>query len=291
MKRLLVILAATAMAACSQPSNNPTPHPDAGGGGDAGADAGSGGKLADSLPTWQSGQQIEVTNVVVTASNAPTTGAAKFYIQDPNGGPNTGVLVYRAKGSSNTDPLPNRGDVLHIVGTTDIYGGERELDCGASKAACTLQWQVLSSGATLPAADSKASGDLYDSLSNTASDSEQGSRVALNDGPWVVVNDNPPSQQIPTGDGGTFAGGFVVGPQSDSANTAKQVMVITPFYKTLKSGGCEPNDAGAYAKNGSVFSTLGGIYDVYSEYPDGGNKPIRAGNQISPGGCDEFSHN
>lgn len=261
--------------------------PDAAGGPDAGGpdasfpDAGptgwDGGVMAlqPFMLNWQLGQPISIYGVVVTASNhgsGSTNGF--FHVQDPGGGPNTGVLVFRSKGTSAL-VLPNRGDVVAVTGTMDDFQGQREV----SGTVTPLSWTVLQTnpsapgpGSPFPAAAVHQIADMDKDPSATGAENDLGGRVVLAN-PMTVVNLSPPELFVPTADGGFYTG-FEV---AESGTTTPSVLVGTRFKGDLLS--CWPSPP-------SAFSTLGG---VFMAMPRGDGGTAHGPHILYPAGCDEFA--
>jgi hypothetical protein len=286
MKRI-AILCLTLAAACGTTDNGSGSKKDAGTTPDGGGqDAGWTVKpLGPYLSAWTVGQAVSVSGVVVTASNNVTPDKSGYFvIQDPAGGPNTGVLVYRKKNTVQ-DPLPHRGDVVSVAGTMDDFKGQREITAYA----VALNWTVLRANTAQPAApadnwpaaSAHAADDLQKDPAHVAADSDIGGRVKFN-GSMIITSVTPSELWIPYLDGG-FYGGFEVAAVGTTTPTA---LIQTKYHTDLEAGGCMTS--GQDLPLGTTFTTLGGVFLVEPKGWDAATS--HDVHTIYPGGCDDLVH-
>jgi predicted extracellular nuclease len=118
-----------------------------------GSNDGGGGDAAGATTTIAAARMGNVTTsisvaVVVTALQGPSGDEVNYYVEDPAGGPYSGVVVY-------CDPLetscpagpragnPSVGDYVLITGAISAYKGQQQISPTA--------YQLISSGHALPA--------------------------------------------------------------------------------------------------------------------------------------------
>jgi hypothetical protein len=110
MRNSLVIASlGLASIGCRSSSNN---HPDTGG-----SDSNIAGAVTIQMiqdPSMPAGTQVAVTGVVVTAIDTFGGTTGNFWIEEPDGGPNSGVLVY--KGDAATVATLQPGSIVSITG-------------------------------------------------------------------------------------------------------------------------------------------------------------------------------
>lgn len=85
--------------------------------------AGSSTDIAALLAAFAPGSAVTVKGVVVAASPVSSAGGFSFTIEDPAGGPKSGISVVRAASSGSTALAPpSIGDFVQVTGTTDLLG-------------------------------------------------------------------------------------------------------------------------------------------------------------------------
>ena len=199
---------------------------------------------------WSDGAQVEVCEAVVTAvrRNASASADQVMYVADPQGGPNSGIELFRAKTSSQL--LPALYDHLRIVAKTATYAGHLEL---IAPSGGDLQLTLLAHSFVPPPRLSHAWSDLVKDMGNHAADEALGSVVDLSDAPVTLQNATPAELAFVQSDGGV---------SSDGIEVANNVLVdLYPYTKE-----CVPD--GGYPA-GASYRPVRGIYD-YVGLPDGG---------------------
>ena len=72
--------------------------------------------MLTAFPT--SSTSVTLKGVVVATRPASSTGAFGFVIEDPAGGPASGIKVLRSKTSTSTATPPAIGDLVTVTGTS-----------------------------------------------------------------------------------------------------------------------------------------------------------------------------
>jgi len=120
----VVLLGLSVGGACRSSNNNSTPDAavvdDAGGGGDGGIDAGSGGggggiRIQDVQGDGlKAGAAVELRGVIVTAIDTYGVKTGDIWVEEPDGGPFSGVHVFGSPVSQIATLVP--GDIVDITG-------------------------------------------------------------------------------------------------------------------------------------------------------------------------------
>jgi hypothetical protein len=262
---------------CSSSSHGGAANP---GGPEAGtpeAGAGDGGPMAtttiaaarQALGSSSSGPSITV-NAVVTAVQGPTGDQVIWYVEDPAGGPYSGVSVFCDPLAAKTCPCmstckphvaaPPIGTLVSITGALSTYHAQVQLEPTAQT--------ILQMGATPPPVYMAQSSDLAE----TGDSPYRGVYVKYAN--TVTVDDVTPSALYDSEcdtDGGagmplcsgceppTYAGFEVNGP---GANAFFVEETFFPFVPLASSPECLAQTGAVPVKKGQTFPFMAGILDV-----------------------------
>ncbi len=187
---------------------------------------------------------VTISGAVVLGSRLSSTTKAEMFIQDPAGGPNSGIMVFFPLTAAGGTALA-RGDVVSVVGTLTQYNNDLEIG-GA-----TMTISVTSSGATLPAPVTVSNGAEL-APASTAHDDAIAQRVQLTGTSSVI--DPAPAELARWGkvDGGYAIKGY------NGVKIDNGVLVVDTY--TYKDGTCplEPTDGGAALV--TSFNNLTGVW-------------------------------
>jgi hypothetical protein len=268
--------------ACSSKSSSSSPE-DSGAPQDGSvSDAGSGGDVLGDAPAatttiaqarqayLDGGSAPSITvNAVVTAVQGPTGDQVNWYIEDPAGGPYSGIIVYCDPLAAKGCPCLNTcsphvaaqpiGTLVNITGKITAYDGQLELEPTAQT--------VVQSNVTIPVYTASAS-----DLAETANSPYRGVYVKF---PTTITVDNlTPAAlydtECKTGDAGgmplctgceppTYAGFEVNGPGTGAFFVEE---TFFPFVPLASSPECVAEAGSAAVTNGETFPFMAGILDV-----------------------------
>jgi hypothetical protein len=175
----VLILATTACR--SDSGNNGGPDGPTGSGADAPIVGGTSVKaLLTASPAPVFPQAVEVDGVVIVAKKKSTATVAEFWVQDPGGGPSSGIHIYcntTAKSNACATPIAtidalNIGDVINVAGKFDNnnFQGHPD-DFEIIQPAITKQNKTMTPAAMVVDAASlgkdQTTGATFDTLANT----------------------------------------------------------------------------------------------------------------------------
>ena len=208
-------------------------------------------------------------NAFVTALAGVPNDYPQWYVEDPGGGPYSGVLVYcdPLVSPACTVPEPALHDLIQVTGTLTTYMGQVEFEPTAMK--------VLQTNATAPPVATLTAADVAPS----ANSPYRGVYVKIAIATKLIVDSVTPSALADTGCGAVIppSGGTGVAACTNkceppvysgfSANdgTGNEVYIEAPFFNTdpLQSSPECLGQAGVVAVTvGTAFTSMSGILDV-----------------------------
>lgn len=274
------VLSACVLGACSSKSSSSSPEdsgtPQDGSASDASSDAVTDGPAATTTIAQarqaflDGGSAPSITvNAVVTAVQGPTGDQVNWYVEDPAGGPYSGIVVYCDPdltgcpcGASCTPHVAAQpiGTLVSVTGKISSYHGQLQLEPTAQT--------VLQTGATVPAAYTASASNLAE----TADSPYRGVYVKF---PSTVTVDNlTPAAlydtQCNVGDAGgmplctgctppTYSGFEANGPGAGAFFVEE---TFFPFVPLASSPECVAEAGAAAVTNGQMFPFMAGILDV-----------------------------
>ena len=213
--------------------------------------------------------QITV-NAVVTGLPGDPADTKEWYIQDPAGGPYSGVAIYCNK-TAKTNPCPmtivnpSLHDLVQVTGKLSTYKGKLELQPTAV--------MTMMSNATPPAAITVTAADLAASSTNAGI---RGALVKIA-GAFTVDSTTPMVLYDTNCAGDAGVNGYCQGckPPTYSGfqvndGAGNEILVENRFYTTMhlqSSMECVSQPGEIAVANGKKFSMLSGIADVNQYAP------------------------
>ena len=263
----------------------------------AASDAASDGGATTTIAAARQAQvttPITVTAVVTALHGTIPNDVSEWYVEDPAGGPYSGVVVYcdPDKSACPTIRAPSRGSLVQITGALETYQGQVQL--------VPTSQTVLSTSGTFPPIPTVSVTELAPSGTSTY----RGVLVKLAAGTTLTVDDvTPPAllnsecTTILAPDGGADAGdagvrscSYLCSPPAYSGFTANdgkgdEVNIEATFFATdplQSSPECLGQPGVVPVTKGTTFSAMQGVldYDGYAKQQQ--LSPVEASDYATP---------